>query len=361
MTGGFSFCGTDISTLGLEYAPELEDTYVYRPGEDSIYEQEFEGHNGGYFYGASRKPKEFVLRCIFEEKVIDKGFLSRIHALFRVGKSGKLIFKRRPWCYYYATVTEFNDREITNYLNGILTVTMKAYYPYARCDEIYNLRTDTYHENVMANSALYDTVGMAPTSSFSDIAISVPNKLSFILGNPGTEPAAVTVIASGYSGSGVKIVNHTTEQEMQLIAMADEDWSNKQVRIDSLSSKTTLEELENNVVTKSTINFLYHGYGFLHLYPGFPATRNIYINYTPGHIVHSNRVLSDDYIGQYLFASGKWHKIVDQGRDSFVVDDIIDGQGSIRTTIMSMNELEVIPDTSMNFSKLSFIFKPTFA
>ena len=362
MKGGFSFCGTDIAMLGIEYAPELEETYVYRPGDDNVHEQEFEGHNGGYFYGVSRKPKEFVLRCIFEETVIDKGFMTRLRALFRVGKSGQLVFKRRPWCYYYATVTEFNDREITNYLNGILTIKMKAYYPYARCDSLYNFRTDKYHENVMANSALYDTDGMAPPSSFTDVTQGFP----FILGNPGTEPAPVSVIAAGYSGDGVIIKNHTTGQEMKLVAMPDTDmWSNKQVRVDGISGKTTLDTVEvqdnEEIVTESQVNFLYHGYGFLYLDPGYPATRNIYINYSPGHIIRSNRVLSENFIGQYLYADGGWHKITDQTRDYFVIQDEVTSQDSMRTTIMTMNELEIIPKTSMNLSKLSFQFKPTFA
>ena len=29
MNGGFRFCGTDISVLGLEYVPDMKDTYVY--------------------------------------------------------------------------------------------------------------------------------------------------------------------------------------------------------------------------------------------------------------------------------------------------------------------------------------------
>lgn len=358
MKGGFTFCGTDIADLGIEYAPEIEETYVYRPGESSVHEQEFEGHDGGYYYGVDRKPKEFTLRCIFEETVIDKGFLSRIHALFRVGRSGKLIFKRRPWCYYYVTVTEFNDREITNYLNGVLTVKMKAYYPYARCDTVYNLRTDLYHENVMANSALYDIPGMAPPTSFSDLS----EETHILLGNPGTEPAAVTIVAAGYSGAGVLIKNKTTDQEMKLVAMPDSDmWNTKQVRIDGLSGKTTLDEMDGEEIVDSSVNFLYHGYGFIQLAPGYPAVRNIYIEYSPGSHIHSSRVLTDDYVGLFLYADKGWHKIVDQDKNSFTIANRIENPGRLRTTIMTMNEITIKPVSSMNLSKLSFVFKPTFA
>ena len=88
MTGGFSFCGTDIATIGLEYAPELENTYVYKPAKARIHEETFDGHNGGYYYGSSLEPKEFVLRCYFEEKEIDRGLMARVENLFREGRSG---------------------------------------------------------------------------------------------------------------------------------------------------------------------------------------------------------------------------------------------------------------------------------
>ena len=109
MIGGFSFCGIDIADIGLEYAPDNDETYIYAPAESNIHEETFEGHDGGYSYGASREPKVFTLRCFYEDKHVAKGLMAKIFDLFRVGRKGLLIFKRRPWCYYYATVTAKPD------------------------------------------------------------------------------------------------------------------------------------------------------------------------------------------------------------------------------------------------------------
>ena len=357
MNGGFTFCGVDVANLGLEYAPELEDTYVYRPAKQNVYDQVFEGHNGGHFYGASYEPKEFILRCIFEETAIDKGFLSSVQSFFRVGKSGKLIFKRRPWCYYYATIVEYDDTGITNYLNGIIKITMKAYYPFARCDDVYSLRTMPYHENIIANTALYDIDGMAPQTDFEDIT----SKTDIIIGNPGSVDADVAIRVAGNSGGGVIIRNNTNKTEVKIVAMSKAKTTNvnKEVRIDGISGKTTLYD---NDTGDSKIAFLYHGYGFLKLDPGYPVKRNIYISYVDGSSINASNIIHDDYIGMYIYADSKWHKIIDQpDNHTFIIDGIIENPGSIKTTIMKMNEITIEPVDSMDLSKLSFVFKPTFA
>ena len=178
MRGGFSFCGIDIADLGIEYAPENKDTYVYRPSKSNVYEETFDGHDGGYFFGSSKQPKEFVLRCYYEDKHIARGLMARIYDLFRVGQSGKLIFSQRPWCYYYATVTDFDDSTMYNYMNGLFVITMKAYYPFARglpvynkiIDEehlFYNVVNDPYHCDIMENTGILDKADRVPLMSFS--------------------------------------------------------------------------------------------------------------------------------------------------------------------------------------------------
>ena len=367
MKGGFSFCGTDIADFSLEYAPELEDTYVYRPAKTTIHEQTFEGHHGGYFYGMSYEPKEFILRCIFEEKVIDKGFLSNIQSFFRVGKSGKLIFKRREWCYYYATVVEYDDTGITNYLNGIIKITMKAYYPFAQCDYMYYTRKMKNFENVRQNTALYETEDMQPILSFSNI----DSNKNIIIGNPGSVKAKVSIIASGNVGSGVIIHNHTNDTEVRLVAMSKIKTTDigKQLRIDGISGKTTLDKIATDsqgeeYIESSEISFLYHDYGFLELDPAFPAKRDIYIRYTPGTIIKTLTMIYGDYSGKYLFADGQWRKIIKTiDKQTLEIDENnpVENTGSQRTMIMKMNEISIMADDSMDLSKLSFIFKPAFA
>jgi hypothetical protein len=89
MQGGFTFCGTDIHTLGLEYAPDNAHTYVYSKSPAKVHELDYDAHDGGYFYGTSTAPKVFSLRCYFEEKHINEGVLTRIEQFFTPGRTGK--------------------------------------------------------------------------------------------------------------------------------------------------------------------------------------------------------------------------------------------------------------------------------
>ena len=89
MQGGFSFCGTDIAELGLEYVPDNANTYVYAGSTYKVHEQAFDGHDGGYYYGVTTGIKPFTLRCIFEGSHINDGILTKVESFFRKGKTGR--------------------------------------------------------------------------------------------------------------------------------------------------------------------------------------------------------------------------------------------------------------------------------
>ena len=362
MEGGFTFCGCDIAELGLEYAPENENTYVYAPTEAEIHDETFDGHHGGYAYGATKKPKEFILRCFFEEKAIDRGIMTRVYDLFRVGKSGKLVFKRKPWCYYYVTVKSRPKTEFTNYLNGLITITMTAYYPFARGinfgdtedHAFYNLPSDLYHDDVVLNTGLLNKEGMVPSLSYTNLT----SQKSIILFNPGTEPAQVGIAASGDSGSGVTIKNYTTGQECKLVAMSKAVTTdvNKEVFCDGINGKTLLRG-----AATSEIAFLYHDHGFIELEPAFPILRNVFINYTGNTTIQLINNIKKDVRGEYIFANNKWLKILTQENNSIIVNEPVGISGEERTCICKMNELSIEPDSTMNIDRISFSYKPTFA
>ena len=357
LRGGFSFCGTDIADIDLEYAPSKDNTYVYRPATERVHEENFEGHDGGYIYGSWKEPKEFTLRCFYEETAIDRGLMAHVHHVFRVGKSGKLIFKRRPWCYYYATVTDVKTGEMYNYLNGLVTITMKASYPFARCDTMYSLPTDEYHDAVMLNSALFEKPEMVPPTTFENITTTQ----RFMLGNPGTERAHVAIVAAGDAGTGIIIENKTTNQKCKLVAMSKAITSDdhKRLVVDGINGKTVLYD---TVERTSEIAFLYHDYGYIELEPGFPALRNIYANYNNQPQVTFTNIIDQDVIGQYVYLNDKWCKLTEQiDSHTFNLDRSPGIVGYNKTMIMPMNEVEVRAITTMDLTHLSFIYKPTFS
>lgn len=365
IAGGFSFCGTDIKDLGLEYAPEKENTYVYSPAETAIYEETFDGHNGGYLYGTAKKPKEFTLRCFFENEHIARGMMAKVHQVFRPGRSGKLIFKRRPWCYYYATVSEVPSLELSNYMNGLITIHMKAYYPFARAEAMtddplspfYSERTDACHGEIMLNTGLFEKRAWVPPMAFTEIT----QQESFVLSNPGTERASVGIVCAGDAPDGLIITNSTTGQECKLVALSKAETTdvNKHVYIDGISGKTVLTD---SFGSDKKLSFLFHDYGFIELEPCVPVIRKVFINYPGTQLIHTVNRIEENVIGLYIYAAGTWHKIVEQPDiQTLKVKDSVGATGDEISMIAPMNELTVTPVSTMDITRLSFVYVPTFA
>ena len=351
--GSFTFCGTDIRSLGLAYAPDMSETFVYRPAEAQSAIETFEAHNGGYYYGSWYAPKDFTLRCFFEETNIDKGIMGKVYALFKVGKSGKLVFDRRPWCHYYATVTDPVHADFTNYLNGLITINLKAMYPFARSDIETCFRTDPNYDTMVANSAVFDKEGMELPKEYD-----LTEQTSLILANIGSERAALGIKISGDVGDGVIITNSTTGQRCKLVAINKTNTTNvnRSVLVDPISGKTVI------VGTGfKELAFKYHEYGFLELEPAYPALRNLYIDQCINNTVTVTNIIDENLTGKYIFIKNKWNKILSQpDKHTLNVEGTITGPEKERTMIIPMNEITVTPVTTMDIH-LEFIYKPTFA
>lgn len=359
MKGGFSFCGIDIADIGLEYAPENKDTYVYAPAKTQIQEETFDGHDGGYFYGVTKEPKEFTLRCYFENQNISNGILTRANSLFRRGRSGMLIFKRRPWCYYYATVTDTNNDDLYNYENGLFVVTMKAYYPYARGLKVNgrlfcNLLTDPNHNEVMQNTGLLEKEAMVLPTSFNNI----PDE-NIILYNPGTEYANVGLVIAGQAGDGVVIKNLTTGESCRYIGFNTEE--GEEIFTDGINGKIVKRSSDN-----TSFAFLYHDYGYINLKPAYPILRDIYASYNNQTVTTTNILYEDEsekewYVGKYIFLGNAWYKITECHDKHTLFIDKPASSGIEKTCIVLMNEIQIIPTQGTNLTKISFIYEPTFA
>lgn len=361
---GFMFNGTDITDLGLEYVPELADTYVYSPAETIVHDETFEGHDGGYYYGAWKQPKEFTLRCYFSEKRINMGIMARIHQVFKVGQSGKLVFKRRPWCYYNARVIESVLPEFTNYLNGIITIRMKAYFPFARSDVMFCERNDPHYDEVMSNTAFFNKKEMIPPTSFKNITNSNLT-LPILLANPGTEVTPVAISIAGDVGMGITITNTTTKQKCSFVKITKELTpaasrayeQDARVVCDGLNGKTVLIDNAGLVYP----GYLYHHEGFISLEPSFPVVRGIFANISNGNILETTNILESNYVGQYIYlGSNGWCRIVTQPDKHTLVINKNVSPLEIQTTIMRMNEITITPVGSFDLTKLEFGYKPAF-
>lgn len=364
MQGGFSFCGTDIADLGLEYVPETANTYVYAGADYKIHEQMFDGHDGGYFYGSTVTPKVFTQRCIFQETHINDGVLTKVERFFRRGRSGRLIFKKRPWVYYVATVTDINMTTITNYMNGIITIQMKAYYPYGRHDELFYSEGHEYNQNMIANSAMLPKSMAVATSAVADGEELTAYKEIYLY-NGGTENAAVAIEIAGDVGDGVTIANTDADKKCSFVALSKEVTTDQDRYLisDAINGRTVLvDESTNNAVDAS----LYHDYGFIYVQPSEIIMRNkTYdvaedgtIDAPDGEEWNLNAGFNN------IFAQNGWHEIIGtklQDRKSLVVSPPLSGSTTVSPIFVKMDKIIIHPTSTMAQTKLNFVYKPTFA
>lgn len=352
MRGGFTFCGIDIADLGLEYAPDNASTYVYQGANPKISEQTFDGQDGGYYYGASVQPKVFTLRCFFEEQHINRGVVTKINSVFRVGRSGKLVFAKRPWVWYMATVVAVPDLQITNYQNGIVTLSLKAYYPYGRCDDI---SCDEPDETIEGNSALLPA-SKTPSGEALQAGEILTEQKTVLLYNGGTKNAAVAIEIAGDAGEGVTIANRTTGEICRYVAMSKVATSDagKYLVTDGINGKTVLTNGK-----QSELAFLYHDYGFLTLAPAYPIEKDVEVTYTAGSTEVQCRTAAGT-TGQYIWLDGKWRQIAASDETSITVLPAPESAGSEKTEIVQMNEIVITPTAGTELTRLNFRFKPTF-
>ena len=395
MTGGFTFNGTDISILGLEYVPDNQNTYVFRPSQWNMNEETFDAHDGGYYYGTTVKQKDFSLRCIYESRHVNDGILTRIFNTFKRGTTGRLVFRKRPWCWYVATVVSVDSSQMTNYMNGLITINMRAYYPFARTDKTYITDDDaaaelypggpTLEEDLLANTAMLKGIEWDLSKNFADTPIT--SQQTFHLYNPGTETAPVAIEIAGDTGTGIVITNSTTGQRCDIAPFdsTSGEHAGKYLIVDSLSGKVLLTDGS----TSTTYGFLYHDNGYIDFASGYPVIRNVHVMGQSGQsqLTLSEPIGGKELIGHQLsmFVSGQScllgiavvgiaklsvggtgsifnagiTNVSDDGL-TLSLDKSLASNVGTDAQIVKYNEITITPNTTMNLTKLIFRYRPTF-
>ena len=355
MQGGFSFCGVDIAKFGLEYVPPLNQTYVFAGSGYEVHEETFDAHHGGYFYGTTVQPKDFTLKCFYQDLHIAHGSLSAIENFFRRGKTGRLVFEQRDWVWYTATVIGIDLSDLRNYRNGFVTITLRAYYPFARHDCISLEDKNMMSNHISANSGLLATSDTPPVS-FN----SISETTSLMLYNGGSEQANVAIYIAGDAGEdGITITNHTTGQTTKFCAFTKDNTTNvgKYIVSDGLNGKTVLTD-----GVQSEYAFLYHDHGFISLEPSYPIERDVCISCTQGldtiSLIGSS--VGDDVVGRHVNLKGVWCKILKVDEDILTIDRAAQSTEMTYTNIVTMNEITVELSANAELTKLDFIYKPTF-
>ena len=72
-------------------------------------------------------------------------------------------------------------------------------------------------------------------------------------------------------------------------------------------------------------------------------------------------MFTGDMIDKYIYINNSWKKIMDVLNDSSLIIDVAaDTTATLTTTVAEMNEITVKADSSMDLSKLNFVYFPTF-
>jgi hypothetical protein len=159
----FSFRGINIAEYGFHYAPEYKDWDIWS-SDYKVFEKDADSQNGSHWYSSKTEAKEFELRCYFEE--ITEAMLSAGLALFKKDAVGELIFDERPWLAYTARTVERNVIEkypsSNGRYSGLITLSLKAYYPFAVTD-METLEDATEYND--KHDAILATTGLVPSNS----------------------------------------------------------------------------------------------------------------------------------------------------------------------------------------------------
>lgn len=372
MQTSFTFDGVDIAEYGLSYVPPNEHTYVWKPTQHNLHEQTIEGKNGGYFFGVTKQPKIFNLRCVFEDSTITDGLVFKIYNDFPIGKRGRLRFSNRNWIYYDCVITNVEDN-ITNYRNGVMNFQMKAYEAVGHSDYSYIPEDSEYADDMKSNSNFI-------TSNVFDCQElhSITNTQSIYIYNGGMEYAHTKIGIQGTSSNGINIYNKATDAMCKMAPFTTT--SAQEVLVDSFSGKTTLKE--NN---QTTPKYLYHNAGFVTLKPNHKRRLEME-SVVSGNVLTSDRdIFTSDMVGKILCAGDDCSALilaVSNARTCTIrMFEHVRTPGQLGAFILGVNALgypenmfdrcdlidvnEIIISAAetgtMNIDKFSIEFRPTFA
>lgn len=286
-THTFYFDGVDCESLGLHYAPEINgnQTYVWNPSASKVLEQQFESHDGGYYYGQSVQPKEFSLRCYYEQTPQEEGLMYKVFRFFRKGRRGKLVFERRAWVYYDVVITNVDIGTMYNFQNGLVTIYCKAYEPYGklnfsqRIEQVrcmynpYDETTQAWDYNVCKeNSELWDDLIPYPNdrykyySTTTDTSGVSHHYLTVYMFNPGDLRTPLKVLIRDRNIK--KVRNYTNNSTIELNPFDNSIPNSNYLCIDGENGKCYYGTKDSNSDIAVPISgFKYHKRGFLYAEP----------------------------------------------------------------------------------------------
>lgn len=371
--GGFSYRGRNIGDFGdIYYIPDESERGEYALPYD-VSEQEINGRDGALYYGNRVEPREFSLRCYYEE-LTQRNKEDIMHWFHRDTK-GRLMFDDREYAYYDVHpngAIKFDDYKYHGCdgeakYQGIMTIKLKAYCPFGKMIPYEVVNTVPFVGSAIVD---VDHVGLAVLPGETETVIlmrakmpqipSAGSAVSFYIYNPGTERTPLRMRIAGATTSGEDephygvITNETNGTQCKIIGMTSGNTTdvNKYLQIDAETGRVEMIGLLD-----TSLAFQMHDYGYIWLDPCTPFVREAAITYTSGDtVITSDGKFYEDLVGQYVYLNGEWRKIGGYtNKNTMTLTAAMDASGTETSDIVTMNEITL---SGFSLTKLEVDYIP---
>ena len=353
---GFTYNGVHSTDMKVYYAPNESDRGEFMSNYEVI-DASRSWTPGGDYFGSRVKSKEFTLNCWYEwtstkERNAIARWLDR-------RTSGYLIFDERPWARYYVhptKVVEPKDYSIAqNGLlvhSGTLTITFTAYWPYAEL---------LYTVSDRAPYNIGDEVDLLPSSLLPFGIILYNGKVvssSILVYNPGTEQGQSLITFAGDVGDLDDLVftNETTGDTCVL----KKGLTTNGLNTIEINSKTMRMEVVSGGAGPRTVDFEYHGGGYISFAPNRIIRDRVSITTAGGSsIIHGNNIFNSEMVGAYIYVDSAWHEILAcTASDTIVYDDTAASTQTFTSRIATMNKVAISSGNDSGIITLEIVCKP---
>lgn len=361
----FSYCGINISAYGVHYAPERNDWHIW--GNDyKVIEKTVDSQDGGQWYGSTIQPKQFALRCYFEE--ITEYQMASVMNLFKKDANGYLIFDERPWLSYVATVTKppvlVKYPSVNGSYSGTVVFNLTAYYPYARSsvntlDAAYlNADINAQITRLLATTALLEEAELPANITISEAAPRTA-QFSYYAFNAGDAEAYTTINIAGDVGDGVIIWNTMTNQICKVIGLTDANTTalGGYLTMDSWTGECYMTGYNNTLS-----GYCYHDNGYINLAPSAPILRDVAFYWNGNESMTSEVDLFDaSMTGKYVLIDGQWREMFGAITPREMWGDMTGGTpGDVVSDFITLNRIIVTPVSTMSLTKFEVSYSHTF-
>ena len=343
---GFTYNGKHTSEMNVIYIPgdtERGDFFADYTVE-SLDRVWFPGAE--YFYTRT-KARTFSLSCYYN--MITYAEREQILKWIDRRTSGELIFDERPYAVYTvrpSKMPDFKDylqrENDMDYYSGTFTLTLTAYYPYARLTQT---TSDLADDHALDELDLLPS-GMMPTYVASDTEILVYN--------PGTEIGHSTISFKGNTGSDNFTITNITNGDVYTLR-AGLNTGN-----DTYIADSRYGRIYKDTGSTRILDLSFHDGSYIRFEPNRILRDQIAITTTSGSkTITSNGMFSPDYVGAYAWLDSGWRYIASvESADSAKINVNAASTGRSTSKIVTMNYLTISKAANVTVTAMTIECEP---